>query len=553
MRWYYKLPLRLRSLFRKDKAELDLSEELQFHLQNQIDEYVAQGMGPQEARHAAFRSLGGVEQVKEECREARRMNLIENFMRDLRLGLRMLRRNPGFTVLVILCLTLGIGANTAVFSWVEGILLRPYPLVSDQERLVTLTGTVRDTRDETSWPDLLDVRRSCTLCETLFVSKITGATLSIGERAQVITGSIVSANYFDAIGVHPILGRGFEPDEGTGRNAHPVVVISYHFWQSRFQGDPEIIGKTQRFDNVVHTIIGVMPEGFYGTFVGRAMEYWAPLSMLEVYDAGSGILEDRGARWAEAFLRLKPGVNRNQAQQEISAIAARLEAEYPATNRGRGIKLWPLWATPFNHAGHLLATLEIMVVVAMFVLLIVCANVGNLLLVRALARRHEMTVRLAMGASRARLLRQLVTEGLLLSAFGAAGGMLVAYWCRHALVLFFPGGCVVPARTNRRLRARTECGHLPRCYAYCWADPRVPDAPPCPCRHAQNRGIRRYGGARPRMVPLEPRGPASRSQLHLAGGRELADAKPKQDSKHQPGLLHNARVEYVDTFGRRRL
>src|SRR6516165_3686118 len=452
MRWYYKLPLRLRSLFRKDKAELDLSEELQFHLQNQIDEYVAQGMGPQEARHAAFRSLGGVEQVKEECREARRMNLIENFMRDLRLGLRMLRRKPGFTVLVILCLTLGIGANTAVFSWVEGILLRPYPLVSDQERLVTLTGTVRDTRDETSWPDLLDVRRSCTLCETLFVSKITGATLSIGERAQVITGSIVSANYFDAIGVHPILGRGFEPDEGTGRNAHPVVVISYHFWQSRFQGDPEIIGKTQRFDNVVHTIIGVMPEGFYGTFVGRAMEYWAPLSMLEVYDAGSGILEDRGARWAEAYVRLKLGVTRNQAQQEISAIAARLEAEYPATNRGRGIKVWPLWQTPFNHAGHLLPTFEIMVVVTVFVLLIVCANVGNLLLVRSFARRHEMTVRLAMGAGRGRLLRQLVTEGLLLSACGAAGGMLVAYWCRHALVLLFPeNGMYLPGQIDGRV------------------------------------------------------------------------------------------------------
>ena len=452
MRWYYKLPLRLRSLFRKDKAELDLSEELQFHLQNQIDEYVAQGMGPQEARHAAFRSLGGVEQVKEECREARRMNLIENFMRDLRLGLRMLRRNPGFTVLVILCLTLGIGANTAVFSWVEGILLRPYPLVSDQERLVTLTGTVRDTRDETSWPDLLDVRRSCTLCETLFVSKITGATLSIGERAQVITGSIVSANYFDAIGVHPILGRGFEPDEGTGRNAHPVVVISYHFWQSRFQGDPEIIGKTQRFDNVVHTIIGVMPEGFYGTFVGRAMEYWAPLSMLEVYDADSGILEDRGARWAEAYVRLKLGVTRNQAQQEISAIAARLATEYPATNRGRGIKVWPLWETPFNHAGHLLPTFQIMVVVSIFVLLIVCANVGNLLLVRSFARRQEMTVRLAMGASRGRLLRQLVTEGLLLSVCGAAGGMLVAYWCRHALVLFFPGDVLyLPGQIDGRV------------------------------------------------------------------------------------------------------
>jgi predicted permease len=452
MRWYYKLPLRLRSLFRKDKAELDLSEELQFHLQNQVEEFVAQGMNPFEARRAARQSLGGVEQVKEECREMRRTNLIDNSWQDVRFGFRMLRRSPGFTVLAILCLTLGIAANAAVFSWVEGILIRPYPFVSHQERLVTLTGTVRDERDETSWPDLLDVQRSCTLCETLFVSNITGATLNIGERAQVITGSIVSANYFDAIGVHPILGRGFQSGEDSGRNAHPVVVISYHLWRTRFKGDPEIIGKTQRLDNVVHTIIGIAPEGFYGTFVGRAMEYWVPLSMLEVYDAGSRKLEDRGARWAEAYVRLKPGVTRNQAQQEISAIAARLASEYPATNRGRGIKVWSLWETPFNHAGHLLSALEIMVVVAIFVLLIACANVGNLLLVRSFARRHEMTVRLAMGASRGRLLRQLVTEGLLLSACGAAGGMLVAYWCRHALVLLFTGDAMyLPGQMDGRV------------------------------------------------------------------------------------------------------
>ena len=439
MRWHYKVSHRLRSLFHREKAELDLSEELQFHLQNQIDEYIAGGMDAQEARHAAFRSLGGVEQVKEECREARNMNVIENFARDMRLGVRMLRRNPGFTVLTILCLTLGIGANAAVFSWVEGILFRPYPLVPHQERLVALSGTAGEEREQTSWPDLLDLQKSCTLCETVFVSSITGATLSIGERAEVTTGSIVSANYFDAIGVQPILGRGFAPGEDTGRNGHPVVVISYRLWQTRFRGDPEIIGKTQRLDNVVHTIIGVAPARFYGTFVGRVMEFWVPASMVEVYNAGSNKLEDRGARWAEAFVRLKPGVTRNQAQQEISAIAGRLEVAYPATNRGRGIKVWPLWNTPFNHASHLLPTLQIMVVVAMFVLFIVCANVGNLLLVRSFARRHEMTVRLAMGASRGRLVRQLVTEGLLLSTCGAAGGMLVAYWCRHALVLFFPG------------------------------------------------------------------------------------------------------------------
>jgi predicted permease len=430
--------LRLRALFRRNRVARELDDEIQFHLDQQIAENVASGMNRQEARYAALRAFGNPTLLKEETQDTWGWVWLENFVQDVRFGLRTLSRSPGFTILVILCLMLGIGANAAVFSWVEGILIRPYPLVSHQERLVALAGTVGNERDETSWPDLLDVQRSCTLCETLFVSNITGATLSIGERAQTLTGSIVSANYFDAIGVHPILGRGFEAGEDMGRNAHPVVVISYHLWQTRFNGDPEIIGKTQRFDNVVHTIIGVAPEGFYGTFVGRGMEYWVPLSMIDAFYAGSGKLEDRGARWAEAYVRLKPSVTGNQAQQEISAIAARLEAQYPATNRGRGIKVWPLWQTPFNHAGELLPIFEIMVVVVMFVLLIVCANVGNLLLVRSFARRHEITVRVAVGAGRGRLLRQHMKEGLLLAACGAAGGMLVAYWCRHALPLLFP-------------------------------------------------------------------------------------------------------------------
>jgi putative ABC transport system permease protein len=443
---------RLHSFFRSAQIDSEFDAEMAAHLQFATEENLRRGLSPAEARRQALLQFGGPQQAKEQHREARGIPWVESMLQDLRFAFRMLRRSPGFALLAIFCLTLGIGANAAVFSWVEGILLRPYPLVSHQERLVTLTGTVRDERDETSWPDLLDVQRSCALCETLFVSKITGATLSIGDRAQVMTGSIVSANYFDAIGVHPILGRGFEPGEDTGRNAHPLVVISYHLWKTRFKGDPEIIGKTQRFDNVVHTIIGVAPEGFYGTFVGRSMEYWVPASMLEVFDGGTDKLEDRSARWAEAYVRLKPGVTRNQAQQEISTIAARLAAEYPATNRGRGIKVWALWETPFNHAGHLLPTFEIMVVVTMFVLLIVCANVGNLLLVRSFARRHEMTVRLAIGAGRGRLVRQLVTEGLLLSVCGAAGGMLVAYWCRHTLVLLFPGDVMyLPGQIDGRV------------------------------------------------------------------------------------------------------
>jgi predicted permease len=282
------------------------------------------------------------------------------------------------------------------------------------------------------------LQRSCALVDSFIVTKIMGTTLSIGDRAEVTSGSIVSANYFDAIGVHPMLGRGFEPGEDVGRNAHPVTVISYQLWKGRFKGDPQIIGKTQRLNNVVHTIVGVAPEGFYGTFVGWAMQFWVPASMEETFEAGGYKLEDRGARWIESYARLKAGVTRQQAQQEISAVAKRLESDFPDTNRGRGFQLWPLWQTPFNNARTLLPTLEIMVAVVVFVLLIACANVGNMLLVRSFARRHEMTVRLAIGAGRGRLLKQLFTEGLILAAFGAAGGLLVAHWCRHALVLLFP-------------------------------------------------------------------------------------------------------------------
>lgn len=428
------------ALFRRRRLEHDLDAELRSHLEMAVELNLRKGMTIAEAQRQALRSFGGLEQVKESYRNQRGLPVIETALQDLRFGLRMLRRSPGFSLLAILCLTLAIGANAAVFSWIEGLLFRPYPAVVHQEQLMALGGTVRGEAggNPLSWPDFLDLKKNSTLLDSFFVSKITGTTLSIGDRAERSTGSIVSANYFDAIGVHPILGRGFEPGEDLGRNAHPVTVISYQLWQGRFKGDTQIIGKTQRLDGVEHTIIGVTPENFRGTFVGWAMNFWVPASMEEIFEAGGYKLDDRGARWIEAYARLKPGVSPRQAQQEISAIASRLEADYPLTNRGRGAQLWPLWQTPFNNARTLLPTLEIMLGVVLFVLLIACANVGNLLLVRSFARRHEMTVRLAIGAGRSRLLKQLLTEGLMLSALGAAGGLLVAHWCRHALVLLFP-------------------------------------------------------------------------------------------------------------------
>jgi predicted permease len=376
---------------------------------------------------------------------------------DLLFGIRMLRRSPGFSILAILCLTLGIGATTSVFSWVEGILLRPFPLVVSQDRLVAVGGLNRGTRTDVSWPDAQDLQKNCTLIDAFITDRIMSTTLSIGDRAERATGSVVSANYFDVLGIHPFMGRGFQPGEDSGRNAHPVTVIAYLTWKQRFAFDPSIIGKTQMLNGVQHTIVGVAPEGFYGTFVGYAFQFWVPASMEEVFDGGGYKLENRGARWIEGFARLKPGVTIEQAQAEVSAVASRLENDYPETNRARGIRLYPLWQTPFNGAGTLFPTLRVSLVVACFVLLIACANVGNLLLVRSFARRHEMTVRLSLGAGRGRLLKQLLTEGLILSALAAAGGLLVANWCRNLIMLLYPArpGVIVnlPAELDWRVLA----------------------------------------------------------------------------------------------------
>src|SRR5437899_6028509 len=427
-------------LFQKDKRDAEMAEEMQSHLDLLIERNIAAGMLPHEARNEALRQFGGVEQVKEIAREQRVWRWADEFVQDIRYGARMLRRSPGFSILAILCLTLGIGTNAAALSWIEGILIRPYPLVAHQERMVALFGTRQGTTEKEglSYPDLLDLQKNATLFESFIVDRITGTTLSIGDRAERATGGIVSANYFDALGVRPMLGRGFRPEEGEGRNAHPVTVVSYLTWQDRYKGDSDIIGKTQFLDGVQHTIIAVAPEKFHGTFIGYSFNFWVPTSMQETFDSTGYKLEDRGARWIEAYAFLKPGVPRQQAQAEHNAIAQRLENDFPETNRGQGFEILPLWKTPFNAVGNLSPTLAITTAVAFFVLFIACANVSNLLLARSLLRRHEMTMRLALGAGRGRLIKQLFTEGLLLSLIAVAGGITVAYWCRNALVLVSP-------------------------------------------------------------------------------------------------------------------
>ena len=259
-----------------------------------------------------------------------------------------------FPSLALLCLTLGIGTNAAVLSWIEGILIRPYPLVAHQDRMFALIAhdarRTRDTTDSLIPNSLISKRIPRSLSRSSSIA-LPGTTLSVGDRAERASGAIVSANYFDALGVRPILGRGFSPEEGEGRNAHPVTVIAYRTWKDRYNFDPNIIGRTQYLNGVQHTIIGVAPEKFHGTFVGYSFSFWVPISMQETFDTTGYKLEDRGARWIEGYAFLKPGVSRQQAQAELNAISQRLGKRFSGNeSRPRELSSSPLWKTPFNQA-----------------------------------------------------------------------------------------------------------------------------------------------------------------------------------------------------------
>src|SRR5256714_10189437 len=277
---------RLFGLFCKNHYEAEMAEEIQQHVDLLTERNIAAGMAPHEARNAALREFGGVEQIKEVAREQRVWRWADEFCQDVRFGARMLWRSRAFSFLAILCLTLGIGTNAAVLSWIEGILVRPYPAVAHQERMFAFNATTRGEQGYTglSYPDFLDYEKNSTLFESFIVDRITGTTLSVGDRAERASGAIVSANYFNALGVRPILGRGFRPEESTGRNAHPVTVIGYKTWKDRYGGDPNIVGRTQMLDGVQHTIVGVAPEKIHGTVIGTNLYFWVPGSMQGAVD-----------------------------------------------------------------------------------------------------------------------------------------------------------------------------------------------------------------------------------------------------------------------------
>jgi predicted permease len=341
---------------------------------------------------------------------------IEMITQDIRYGWRLMVRKPLFTLVAVLTLGLGIGANVTMFSWVEITMQRQIHAVPDGDRFVALNGTTRTRGDlSLSYPDFLDYRaRRPDSVEDLIAYTLVPMNLRTEAEPQRVFGQLVTGNFFDALGVRPSLGRGFLPEEDKTPNSHPVVVFSHNFWQRRFAADPSIVGRTVTLNGHAFTVIGVAPPGFRGTEPYLNLDLFVPIMMQSWVTNGSDRLSVRGNSWLEAMVKLKPGVSIARAQADISLVAKDLADAYP-DDKGRGVRLYELWRAPSSGGPAVTAVMGIQLAVAGVILLIACANVGNLLLARAATRQRETAVRLTLGASRRRLLQQLLTESALLA------------------------------------------------------------------------------------------------------------------------------------------
>ncbi|MDX6306238.1 MAG: hypothetical protein QOI77_3207 [Blastocatellia bacterium] len=366
---------------------------------------------------------------------------MHTFIQDLRYGIRMLLKSPGVSIVAVLALALGIGANTAIFSSVSAFLFRPLP-VPEPDRLVR-TFEVTDDRgiaEEISYPDFVDYRDQNTVFEGIVAESMVQAAISDQKQNEVVWGQVVSGNYFDVLRIKPMLGRTFAADEDKTPGAAAVVVLGHNLWQRRFAGDQNIVGKTVELNGRQYNVIGIAPPSFKGTKFGLSLDFWAPMMMVEELDHSPKVLTSRNSHWMSVIARLKPGVTQDQAAAAMSGIAQRLNQAYPnARTNGTRVTLTTEQDGRWGDASVIMKSAgAIAMAIVGLILLIACANVANLLLARAAARRKEMGVRLALGASRARLIRQLLTEGLLLSVLGGGLGLLLAYWVTALMQGFIP-------------------------------------------------------------------------------------------------------------------
>jgi putative ABC transport system permease protein len=423
-----KLVTRIRALLHKSKMERELDEEMRHHIERQTEQNVRLGMNPEEARYAARKAFGGVEQAKERSRDARGVRWIEELWQDLRYGARMLLKHPGFTLIAVITLALGIGANTAIFSVVNAVLLKSLPY-DEPDRLVFVGGYGEG---NISYPNFADWRSQNQVFEKIGAFNYGDYNLTGDGESERLRAAQISADLFGALRASAALGRVFTNDEDRP-GASPVVVLSHGLWRRRFGGATNIIGRTLTLNDRGYTVVGVMPQGF--SFPARA-EMWVPVGPLSAQE----IWKLRNAyELAGAVARLKPGATIEQARANMKNITAALEKEYPDTNHGGGAMVIPLLE---KYVKDIRRTLYVLLGAVGFVLLIACANIASLTLARAAARQKEMTLRTALGANRWRIARQLLTETLMLALGGGALGLLIAYWGVMSILAICPEGAI---------------------------------------------------------------------------------------------------------------
>ncbi len=362
---------------------------------------------------------------------------MSTLLQDLRYALRSLVHTPSLTIAAVLSLGLGIGANTTVFSWVQGVLLRPIPGALEPD---TLRVSVLETREgqQRSWsyPNFRDFGDRSTLTDIVAQDDL-AMSIAVAGQAERAYGGLVSGNYFRVLGVQPALGRLFTDGDDRNPGGHPVAVISDSYWQRRFGGEPAVVGREVTINSVPMTIVGVTPPEFLGSFLGINTSAWVPMAMQAEMTGGSR-LEARGSGWMQTLARLRPGVSEEQAQAEASTLLAQIGQEHPGSFDGWRVRVLPPWRATWGAPSALAPILGVLSVVVGLVLLIACANVANLLLARAVGRRREIAVRLSLGANRLRLMRQLLSEAMLLSVAAGAVGLAIAYWAYGLLMAFAP-------------------------------------------------------------------------------------------------------------------
>jgi putative ABC transport system permease protein len=439
----------LAGLVGRDERDRELAEELETHLQMQIDDNLRTGMNPREARRQALVKLGGVTQTKEECRRQRGFPMIQDLWQDLRYGVRILAKQPGFTAVAALALALGIGVNTAILSVVNGFVLRPLSAEKPDELVAPYWGKKTDAEvwGDFSYPNYVDLREQnksfsdlCAWRETSAgVSSSESRNASGDERAEVGWGELVSANYFDVMGVKPMLGRGFLPEEDRTPNTHPVTVIGHSLWQRRFSADPAIVGKTIYLNGQPYTVIGVMPESFLGSEFYLRKAFWVPLMMAQKFGRRAEWKTDRGYAFFKLYGRLKPGLTMAQAETDLNLVAGNLAKLYPVDDADTKIQLTTELGGRYEGATKIIRYGGFLALcVSGLVLLLACFNVANLMLARATTRAREIGIRLAIGASRGRIVRQLLTESVLLAGLGGALGWALAYAGSDVVWASFP-------------------------------------------------------------------------------------------------------------------